>query len=156
MKKNIIYSFLLVTIIAFSSCNKNLETKPTTAIDVVDALNTDADVQVALVGAYSALGGNSFYGGYVFVSSELLANTIELNWTGTFLQFTQFNNKTIPVDNAFVANIWLNGYTTINDVNNVLNALGVVNINQKSRVEGESKFLRACALFDLVKLYGKS
>lgn len=88
MKNKIINSILILATIAFGSCNKNLETKSTTAIDVIDvidALNTNADVQVALVGAYSALGGANFYGGYAFVTSELLANSGELNWSGTFL-----------------------------------------------------------------------
>lgn len=50
----------------------------------------------------------------------------------------------------------MRAYTTINDVNNVLNALGVVAADQKSRVEGQAKFIRSSSLFDLVRLYGKS
>ena len=137
-------------------CNKNLDTKPTQSIDQTVALNTSSDVLVALTGAYADLGVANFYGGYPFIASELLANSGELNWSGTFQQFTQINNKAIPVDNSFVANTWLTGYTAINDVNNVLSALAVVDPAKTDRVEGEAKFIRATVLFDLVRLYAKS
>lgn len=156
MKNKIYHIFILAGIVVLAGCNKDLDTKPTTSIDVAAALNTGADVQVALVGSYAALGGEKFYGGYAFVTSELLANSGELNWTGTYLPLTQINNKAIPVDNVYVADMWLRAYAAINDVNNVLNVLAVVATNQKARVEGEAKCIRACALFDLVRLYGRS
>ena len=134
------------------ACNKNLDTKPTQSIDQTSALNTSNDVLVALTGSYADLGVSSFYGGYPFVASELLSNSGEINWSGTYQQFTQVNNKQIPVDNSFVANTWLAGYTAINDVNNVLSALSVVDSSKRDRVEGEAKFIRAAALFDLVRL----
>jgi len=144
---------VLLTAIA---CNKDLDTKPTQSIDQTSALNTSNDVLVALTGSYADLGVSSFYGGYPFVASELLSNSGEINWSGTYQQFTQINNKQIPVDNSFVANTWLAGYTAINDVNNVLSALSVVDSSKRDRVEGEAKFIRAAALFDLVRLYAKS
>ena len=155
--KNISYKiFLYPALLTVFACSKNLDTKPTQSIDQATALNTSNDVLVALTGSYADLGVSSFYGGYPFIASELLANAGELNWSGTFQQFTQINNKAIPVDNSFVANTWLAGYTAINDVNNVLSALSVVDSSKRDRVEGEAKFIRATALFDLVRLYAKS
>ncbi len=156
MKHNFYKLLLGVGILFTISCNKNLDTKPTQSIDQTVALNTSSDVLVALTGAYADLGAANFYGGYPFIASELLANSGELNWSGTFQQFTQINNKAIPVDNSFVANTWLTGYTAINDVNNVLSALAVVDPTKVDRVEGEAKFIRATVLFDLVRLYAKS
>jgi len=103
--KNIFFKILVgVGIVIVISCNKNLDTKPTQSIDQTVALNTSSDLLVAFTGAYADLGIATFYGGYPFIASELLANSGEPNWSGTFQQFTQVNNKTIPVDNAFVAN----------------------------------------------------
>ncbi len=156
MKLNFYKLLFTVGILVTISCNKNLDTKPTQSIDQNSALNTSSDVLVALTGAYADLGSAYFYGGYPFVASELLANSGELNWSGTYQQFTQINNKAIPVDNSFVANTWLSGYTAINDVNNVLSALSVVDAAKVNKVEGEAKFIRAATLFDLVRLYAKS
>ena len=69
---------------------------------------------------------------------------------------TQIKNKAIPVDNGFITSTWEGGYRAINDVNNVLGAISVVNDNDKSKVEGESKFIRAAALFDLVRVFAKA
>ena len=80
-------------------------------------------MQVALVGSYADLGKSDLYGGHVFVNPDLLGDDNELIWTGTFQGMTQIFNKTIPVDNGFMTNTWLAGYTAINDVNNVLSAL---------------------------------
>lgn len=150
--KPLVYAGLLIMF----ACSKKLDTKPTQSIDQTVALNTSSDVLVALTGSYADLGTATFYGGYPFIASELLANSGELNWSGTFQQFTQINNKAIPVDNTFVSNTWLSGYAAINDVNNVLSALEVVEATKKDRVEGEAKFIRAAAMFDLVRLYAKS
>lgn len=155
--KNIFYkTFVYTLLLATFACSKKLDTKPTQSIDQSVALNTSSDVLVALTGAYADLGTATFYGGYPFIASELLANSGELNWSGTFQSFTQINNKTIPVDNSFVSNTWLAGYSAINDVNNVLSALSVVDASKVDRVEGEAKFIRAAVLFDLVRLYAKS
>ncbi len=148
---NILALFLII----ISSCNKKLDTVPTQSIDAAAALGTSSDVQVALVGSYSALGVADFYGGRAFVGPELLANTGEVTWSGTYQGFTQINNKAIPVDNGFVQNTWLTGYTAINDVNNVLASLAVVTPTSKDRIEGEAKFIRGAAYFDLVRLFGK-
>ncbi|WP_153796582.1 RagB/SusD family nutrient uptake outer membrane protein [Foetidibacter luteolus] len=154
--KHIFFFSILLTGLALVGCNKKLDTRPTQSIDVDDALLTSNDVKVALVGAYRNFGDNNFYGGQLAVASELLANSNELGWSGTFQGLTQIYNKAIPVDNGFITDIWIWGYRTINDVNNVLQALDVVDEDSKDRVEGEAKFIRGSALFDLVRMYGKA
>jgi tetratricopeptide (TPR) repeat protein len=154
--KNNIFAILLTGAILIFGCKKPLDVEPTQSIDESVALKTNSDVQVALVGAYADMGAADLYGGRVYVNTELLGNSNELSWSGTFQGLTQIFNKTIPVDNGFVAGTWLTGYRTINDVNNVLSALAVVNANQANRVEGEAKFIRGTVYFDLVRLFGKA
>lgn len=154
--KNNIFAILLTGAIVMFGCKKPLDVQPTQSIDESVALKTNSDVQVALVGSYADMGAADLYGGRVYVNTELLGNSNDLSWAGTFQGLTQIFNKTIPVDNGFVAGTWLASYRTINDVNNVLSALAVVNANQANRVEGEAKFIRGTVYFDLVRLYGKS
>lgn len=155
MRKTIT-KIVLASAILFAACNKQLDTKPSTSISDKDALNTSSDVQAALVGAYADLGDYDFYGGDIFVESELLANTTEFNWTGTYQGLTQIYNKAIPVDNIFVRDTWLAGYAAINDANNVLSALNVVDEEQKDRVAGEAEFIRGSAYFDLVRMFARA
>ena len=154
MKSTTINILIFISLV-IASCGKKLDTTPTQSIDVSDALGTNADVQVALVGAYSALGDVDLYSGRAFLGPDLLGNTDEVDWSGTYQGFTQIYNKAIPVDNGFVTDTWLAGYKTINDVNNVLTALDVVDDMDKDRVEGESKFIRGSVYFDLARLFGK-
>ncbi len=155
MHKNI-QLYLLIIAFSIASCSKNLDINPTQSIDETQALNTSSDVEAALVGAYADLGNAYVYGGDIFVYSELLANSNSINWNGTFQGMTQIFNKTIPVDNDFVAGTWLSAYQTVNDVNNVLNALNVVVEARKNTIEGEAKFIRGSLYFDLVRLYAKA
>ena len=101
-------------------------------------------------------GDGDFYGGQIFVGADLLGDSGQLNWSGTYEQFTQIHNKTIPVTNSFVADTWLAGYKAINDVNNVLAHLDLVVDAEKDRVEGEAKFIRGSVYFDLVRMYAKA
>lgn len=156
MKELFIKAMFCALLIAAVSCNKELNTTPTQSIDETEALKTSNDVKVALVGAYADLGDDDFYGGRIFMEADLLANNNDVDWSGTYQGLTQIKNKTIPVDNSFVANTWLAGYKAINDVNNVLSALAVVDEKDRARVEGEAKFIRGAAYFDLVRMYAKA
>lgn len=154
MKNKIIIFFLcLVTLI---SCNKKLDISPTESVDEINALNTSSGVLTALNGAYFDLGGINLYGGEIFLYSDLLGDAGEIRWNGTFQGLTQIYNKSIPKNNGFISNTWLQGYRTINDVNNILSAISVVDATAKDRVEGEAKFIRGSIYFDLVRMYAKA
>jgi tetratricopeptide (TPR) repeat protein len=151
---------ILILIIGFAfamyACNKRLDTQPTSSIDVNDVFKTSDDVIGALKGCYADLGAGAFYGGRIFVGADLLGDSGNLGWSGTYQEFTQIYNKQIAVNNAFVADTWLAGYKVINDCNNVLAHLDLVVETEKDRVEGEAKFIRGSAYFDLVRMYAKA
>jgi tetratricopeptide (TPR) repeat protein len=155
MKNKIIKALIYTSAIIAFGCNKKLDTVPTGSVSAADALKTGDDVKVALVGAYRDFGATNFYGGLVFVEADLLANSNEMNWSGTYQGMTQISNKAIPVDNGFVSGVWLAGYKTINDINNVLANLSVLNAKDKDRVQGEAEFLRGASYFELVKMFAK-
>ncbi len=156
MKNKFLYILIVFTAPVFFSCNKHLDTKPTSSIDVNDVFKTSGDVTGALVGAYADLGDDDLYGGQIFIGADLLGDSDQLNWSGTYEQFTQAHNKALTVSNSFVAGTWLQAYKTINDVNNVLAHLDIVVDADKDRVEGEAKFIRGSVYFDLVRLYAKA
>ena len=158
MKNNLSLTIIgFLSIFLLASCEKNLDINPTQSIDETQALKSSSDVEAALVGAYSDLGNADVYGGALFVRSELLGNSpSEINWSGTYQTMTQIFNKLIPVDNTDVRDTWGNSYKTINDINNVLDAIDIVLDTRKDRVEGESKFIRGSLYFDLVRLYAKA
>ncbi|HCW07792.1 MAG TPA: RagB/SusD family nutrient uptake outer membrane protein, partial [Cytophagales bacterium] len=159
--KNLINRIAFVVLLAMISfnCNNKLNIEPAQNIDASQALLTSKDVQGALIGAYNYLGGGSsgdlYYGG-IQVYGDLLAYTSDFSFFGTYQGLSQINNKVIPVNNNFVASVWLEGYAAINLTNEVLNSLNVVSPALKDQVEGEAKFIRACVYFELVKLFAKT
>lgn len=151
---NIIFAFILLMII--SSCKKALDINPVDTIEQKNALLTSKDVEGALVGAYSDLGSRNFFGGRPFLMADFLANTDAIEWFGTYEELTQTINKSLLKTNVFVDNVWASGYTAINDANNVIAAIDKVDAAKKNRVEGEAKFIRGAAYFELVRLFGKA
>jgi len=158
MKKTYIYKFLLASTLlsVASSCKKALEISPVDTIEQSKALLTSKDVEVALVGSYSALGSRNLYGGRPFLMADFLANTNAIEWYGTYEELTQTINKSLLKTNTFVNNVWAAGYTAINDANNVLAAIAKVDAAKKDKVEGEAKFIRGSVYFDLVRLFSKA
>ncbi|HWB24078.1 MAG TPA: RagB/SusD family nutrient uptake outer membrane protein [Chitinophagaceae bacterium] len=156
MKKNIIYINLLVLVIIGAGCTKQLDTKPTSSIDATDALKTSDDVLAALIGTYADFGSSSFYGGDVFVESELLADDGDVNWSGTYQDLTQIYNKSIPITNGFVASNWIQGYRIINEANGILDSVNIVVAAKQADAAAEAKFIRGCVYFDLVRLFAKA
>lgn len=156
MRNQFIKAILFSSIISTIACNKELNTSPTETIDESVALKTTGDVKAALVGTYTDFGTAYFYGGRILLESDLLGDYNEIDWEGTYQQLTQIHNKAIPVENTYVANNWLAGYTAINDANNVISALAIVDQSSKDALEGEAKFIRAASYFQLVKMYGRA
>lgn len=147
---------IVTTLLLFFGCDGKLDVDPQQSIDESVALNTSANVEAALIGAYDALGERDVYAGELFRDSELLADSGELLWQGTFLDPRQFFRKALQVDNNNVTEAWLEMYEAINRANNVLGALDIVDEDIVDRVEGEAKFIRGTVYFELAKVFGKT
>ncbi|OIN59309.1 RagB/SusD family nutrient uptake outer membrane protein [Arsenicibacter rosenii] len=148
---------LLVGGLLFSSCDNKLDVQPRNSLDSKDALKTQTDLQALLVGAYDALGDGDLYGGNLQRNAELLGDNGEATWDGTFIDPGQIYRKQILVTNQDVANMWISAYSTINICNTVLANLDLAtDANEKTRIEGEAKFIRGSMYFELVRLFAKS
>lgn len=143
-----------------SACNKRLELQPKQSIDATTAIQTAADVEAAVVGAYSVMGGGALYGTNLLLNPEIQAsyfpNTEQYaSWRGTFTGQQQIGRKTMNRDNGEAARIWTAGYLAINTANIVLDNLNVVtDVDQKAQYEGEALFVRGIMHFELVRIFG--
>lgn len=155
-RKYKILGTLIIALAVFSSCEKGLNKDPFASVESSKALISSGDVEGALVGAYRQAVTDNVYGGDMFVYSELLGDSGNIAWSGTYQGLTQIFNKAIPVNNDFVEGTWLNAYNAINVTNNVIANLQKVSEGKRDRVEGEAKFLRGALYFDLVRLYAKA
>jgi hypothetical protein len=155
MKLTYISRFAALAALAFSavSCTDLLNLEPQQSISENLALSSDANVKAVLVGAYDAISDGDLYGGNLLKHSELLGGDGEIFWVGTFNAPREIANKQINVTNGDVLATWSDAYVAINLCNNVLDALSVVNAEDRPRVQGEALFLRSALFFELVRLY---
>lgn len=150
--KNILASFLLV--LSISSCKKQLEIDPKQNIDASVALNTTADVQNALTGAYTFLATGDLYGTNLVFLPDIYASDNYLTWRGSFTSYRNISSKAIVSNNVDITRTWVTAYSAINTANIVLSALNVVtNADTKNIIEGKALFIRGIMHFELVRLY---
>jgi len=139
-----------------TSCNKVLDVAPQQSIDAETAIETDEDVNAAVVGCYSILGTGQLYGTNLFLLPDLLASESYCTWRGTFQGQRQVASKTMTADNSESARTWVAGYRAINNANLVLANLDKVSDpGLKAQYEGEALFVRGILHFELVRLYAK-
>jgi len=147
----------LLVFVLGADCDGILEVSPEQSISEGEALSTPENVESVLVGGYSELGENTLYGGLLPMHADLIGTPqSELEWTGTFSQPREVWAKEIQTTNGFINAHWRDAYDTINRANNVLNALDVVPAEKRDQIEGEAKFLRGVAHFELVRAFAKA
>jgi len=153
MKK--IYLFIVAIAFVFTGCEDQLELQPFQEIGPDVALGTQENILNLLIGSYDEAGQVATFGGRTHMMADLLGSTDEVSWNGTFLDPRQIFQKQIFIDNGFVGGHWVNSYTVINQVNLVIDNLGIIeDATVRATTEGEAKFLRALTYFDLVRLFG--
>ncbi|MBC6491652.1 RagB/SusD family nutrient uptake outer membrane protein [Flavihumibacter stibioxidans] len=154
--RRILYILLAVT--GLTACEKKLDLSPTQSISQENALLTEGDVKVTLIGAYGGLQAEALYGGDIQVMNELIGNSENIRFTGTFAGLADIHALEITTQNSFARDTWQGAYNTINRVNNVLSALDKVttSADERNRIEGEALFIRGSLYFELVKLFAKT
>ena len=159
--KNIAFGKYLTAILATGiltvGCSKRLDIGPYQSIAENAALNTEGDVLVTLIGAYDGLQNAAGWGGEIMVLNDLIGNSTNINFTGTFAGLNDAYNGLMVSNNSFATGTWNAAYSCINRANNVLSAIDKVTSSpaKKSSVEGEALFIRASMYFELVRLYAK-
>lgn len=155
MKNKISKYIIIAACLLGTACEKKLDLANPSSLDADIVFSTDDRVKKVLIGNYAAMGDAAMFGGDALWMSELLASDGELSWVGTFPDPRQIWGKSIQTNNSNVFATYAQAYRIIYNSNNILANLGVVNAADKSRVEGEAKFQRAMAYFELIKFYGE-
>jgi len=148
--KNMIVATALL--LSLASCEKSfLELTPPTSLTPEYALATEADLQVALRGAYAGLKTTGLYGRSLPVLGDLMADNtyVSVQNTGRYLGFSLYN---YTVGDGDVAALWQNAYTVILRANNIINSKVADNANVL-QYKGEAYAIRALAYFDLVRYF---
>ncbi|MBU6176921.1 MAG: RagB/SusD family nutrient uptake outer membrane protein [Bacteroidetes bacterium] len=153
--KNITAKILLVVMVltTFSSCKKSfLELAPPANLTPEQALKTEADLLVALRGAYAGLRSTAMYGRSLMVIGDMMADNTYQSVLNTN-RYTLFNNYTYNTTDGDVSGLWTTAYTVILRTNNIINAnVSGANVNQ---IKGEARTIRALCYFNLVRYFAR-
>ncbi|MCE7993325.1 MAG: RagB/SusD family nutrient uptake outer membrane protein [Roseivirga sp.] len=157
MKKLIYISALLVIVLA--ACEDALDLAPSAAISSVTYFTNDQQLETGVIAMYDAIQGvnststNDNHGiQYEFYLTEMRSdNTRTKASEGEAAQFESFN---IRSTNGIVLDYYRSMYNVIFRANTVLENIDVASDANRAQFEGEARFVRAYAYFNLVRLYG--
>jgi len=156
MRKLTYYTILSLLTLSLGSCDDNLNIEPEQNLSPDVATSNPSNIRNIVNNIYGEARDNDSYGGGIAMAADLLGDDGKISWNGTYTQPAEYEEKAIISDNVYVEDIWMNAYEINNQANIVLANLDVFeDADQRDLTEGEAKFLRALAYFDLVRLYAK-
>lgn len=151
--KKILYIFLSSTLFTVSCKKEFIERAPISTVSVDAVYKTDKDFQDAVLGVYSVM-RNQYQDFWIF--GDLRADD---SWhaLGNDAFLVSVNTFSMNSSAALMINSWRNYYSMVNRANQVLSKLAETDaavVPNKDRHIAETKFLRALAYFDLVRIWG--
>jgi hypothetical protein len=162
MKKHI-YTFL-VLLLALNACEKFLDEKPitdftrenTAVTEQVSAYTTLEDAKSELNGAYANFKAD-IYEMNNFLVGDIMSDNCYVGGDG--VNEEQFDNMAITANNTMVSLMWDQYYTLIGTATNVIENVNLMEENaaedaERKKIQAEASFIRAWALFDVVRLWG--
>jgi hypothetical protein len=147
--------FLISFTIFFATACDVLNQQPKSAVSADHIIYNEATAQIALNGLYSQLQNGNYYGGNLYVLSDVSSDISQS--VGTWDFYRAMDTYTTNVGNLEVEDFWEQAYATINQANNIItkvSRLDNVARETKDQILGEAYFIRALAYFDLNRAFG--
>jgi len=154
MKRYHLLLFAFLGLLAFSSCEDELDIEPTNGVDFDEAITDVQSLNRAALGAYSALQNSDYYGLRYLLYQGVYADNLQHR--GTFTTDVEVSTRRIRASNLQIADTWESIYVAINRANIVIRAAQQLELDEAVRNQyiAEMRFLRALAHFDLLKVFG--
>lgn len=160
MIKNISKTAVLLLLVVFTACEDTfLSPEPTGVITSSNFFSNDTELEAALINMYDGIQGvNSTSTSdnhgimYEFYLTEMRSDNTETKSSEG--EDAQFESFTVEPTNGRVADYYNSYYNIIYRANLVLENLDVASEDAKGAFEGEAKFVRGYAYFNLVRLFG--
>ncbi|NOQ92617.1 MAG: RagB/SusD family nutrient uptake outer membrane protein [Flavobacteriaceae bacterium] len=158
--KHLNITILLVLGVFISSCDSDfLEPAPTAAIDATTFYSTEAELETGIINMYDGIQGlnstrsndNHAIQIEYYVTEMRSDNTRTKSSEGEAAQFESFS---LEANNGIIDDYYRSFYNVIYRANIVLDNLDVTSEENRGKFEGEAKFVRAYAYFNLVRLFG--
>ncbi len=151
MKRYIFFILILLGIL--SACTEKLDVKPTVSQDIEDALSTPDGLVSLRNSSYGFT--RRVYGRYFYHFADMLADTGEVIFIGTYEELQDLSNKSLVPTFYWGERAWLYSYRAINGCNLILDNLDIVEDEDlRATLEGDASFIRGILYFDLTRFFG--
>lgn len=162
-------AFAAMTVCPLSSCVNNwIDQLPADGVDVDAAVSTVSSLTSVRAGLYAAVKGNSslvdYYGRNIFFYGDIRGEDVQYNWVdgsgrGSFYYYMTYTTA----DNfSNTYSVWQSPFIVMARANRIIQAVdnGMITDAEGSEAtlqqyKAEAKVLRAMALFDLTRMYGR-
>jgi hypothetical protein len=139
-----------------AACDSPLDTNPSSSVPREGALDTPAELTVAVNGMYDAFQDNGIdFSRNLVIYPDLYADN--LDFFDTYVSDDEVYNINVTSTNTGVAGIWRGAYDGINRANEVLAAIPAVqglSSGQAAQARGEALFVRSYMYFVLAQFFG--
>lgn len=153
--RNIKTALFAVSILALSSCQKDIFEEPLISLSPTSAFETADRVEKASVGMYDQLQNAEYFGGRVLIYADVRGT--DVNPSSYFNPLPQFT--TVNSNSAYIGTAWQGAYRTIGEVNlfikNLAASGSIVSSAKANQYTGEAKYIRSLCYFYLVNLYAQ-
>ena len=155
--KKLFFSTVILSLIILASCKKNfLDVKPTSSITSGSFYLSQQDIQQAVNGVYAGL--RAWPVDIYWYLSEVRSKNYYVTSDGAQRDWYDFSNFSDNPSDETLHDTWQSLYAMIERANQVLEKIDGVpfsNASLKTQYKAESRFLRAFAYFQLVRLWNK-
>jgi|GEM_PF-145952 len=158
-----IFSLLVIGFV-FNSCSKNFTNlSPSDSILADSALNSVANVRAVVVGLYTGLVNNTYYGEAATLIPDLTADNVYRS-VQTGARYTTWATGLITSSDTYAQSLWDQAYSIVINANTVINKAPLLHPSSTAGVAhtdslelrqliGEAYAVRALTFFDLTRYF---
>jgi hypothetical protein len=151
MKRYILLIFIILGMI--SACTDNLDVKPTDSQNIEEALSTSEGLASLRNSSYAF--ARRVYTRYMYHFAEMLADTGEIEFVGTYEELRDLDNKSLVPTFTWGEYAWRYAYRSINGCNLIISHSDIVDDeDERAQLEGDARFLRGILYYDLTRSFG--
>lgn len=153
--KFLIYISSIFALFSLVSCKESfLDVKPGDSIPFATAIKSEAELQGAVNGLYSALRSANLYGRTIPLLGDLMADNVYVSASNSNRYITH-GSYTVNALNANVSDTWTNAYNAVLRANQIIDATVTPETATTKQLKGEAYAVRGLLYFELVRLFGK-
>ncbi|MCK8494935.1 RagB/SusD family nutrient uptake outer membrane protein [Spirosoma sp. RP8] len=136
------------------SCENFLKEEPYDFVSTDNFYRSEADAVTALNGVFNLMQNGLYYARTFWILSELTGDLMKVG--NPQAGRPDLDELTYTSTNPEVANWWTYSYLMVNRANDVIANTPSISMDaaRRANIEGNARFLRALAYFDLVRSYG--